>query len=770
MGRLLKIILAAIAIIILLIIIAIVALPFFFDPNDFKPEIQAAVKDSTGRELVIEGDLALSVFPWLGVTTGELTLSNAAGFPQAHFAKISASHVKVKVLPLLSKKLEVSRIELKGLDLNLAKNSQGISNWDDLTQAKTHDEQPQQPTDKKEEVSPLAALVLGGISIEQAHIVWDDQQSGAHTEINDFNLTTGQLFFNQPIDIDLSLQVINREPDVTKVIELSTDLTVNDALTIINVANLKLKNVATGKAIPGGTLTSHLQSDIAINLAQNTVSISGLTLNLDDVTEEKLKVSLVSDADINLAEKTITTTGLNLTVNGLMQNKLNAHLLADVAVNLAQQTLSISGLKLDAGGLHLSADITGTQIQDNPVLKGPIHLAPFNLAQFLKSLDIPLPEMKDASALSQLSVAFNLLATKNSADINNLAITLDDSHITGSAQVKNFAQPASKFNIAIDSIDLGRYLAPKTEDDPNIVATPASAAVAAAQLFPIETLRAFKSDGQLSIGTLIVDQLSMKGVSLKLNSNQGIIKTQQSVEQLYQGSYSGQSSINVQQNTPQLTLNETLSNIQIEPLLKAMQIETKMSGLVNAAAKIQGSGNTTAAIKSSLAGNVVFSFKDSIIKGFNLQKIIDSARLLISGRPLPAENKKDQTVFSMIKGTAVIKNGLIKNDDLLAESSKLRGVGKGTVNLINDALDYNIDARLLKAGNDEKSKFKGVPLIVDVKGVIGEPSYQLDLTTMVKAKYQNKIDKAINKNKDKILEKVNDKLGSEVGDLLKSFF
>jgi AsmA protein len=201
-----------------------------------------------------------------------------------------------------------------------------------------------------------------------------------------------------------------------------------------------------------------------------------------------------------------------------------------------------------------------------------------------------------------------------------------------------------------------------------------------------------------------------------------------------------------------------------------MQIETKMSGLVNATAKIQGSGNTTVAIKSSLVGNVVFSFKDSIVKGFNLQKIIDSARLLISGRPLPAENKKDQTVFSMIKGTAVIKNGLIKNDDLLAESSKLRVIGRGTVNLINDALDYKIDARLLKAGSDEKSKFKGVPLIIDVKGVIGEPSYQLDLTTMVKAKYQNKIDKAINKNKDKILEKVNDKLGSEVGDLLKSFF
>ena len=769
MGRLLKIILSALAIIILLIVIAVVALPFFFDPNDFKPEIQAAVKDSTGRELAIEGDLELSVFPWLGVTTGELILSNAAGFPQTHFAKIKASHVKVKLLPLLSKKLEVSRIEFKGLDLNLAKNSQGVTNWADLTKEKGQDEQPQQPSET-EEPSPLASLALGGISIEQAHVVWDDQKAGAHTEINDFNLTTGPLLFDQPIDVELSLQVTNKEPNVASTVSLSTDLTINEQMNMITLANLDLKNLATGTAIPGETLTTHLQSNIVVNLVQQTVSISGLKLNLDDLTEEKLKLALSSDVNVNLANQEVITTGLNMTVNGLMKNKLNADLLADIAVNLTQQTLSVSGLKLNAGDLHLSGDIKGTQIKDNPVFQGPIHVASFNLAQFLKSLEIPLPEMKDANALSKLSVGLNVVVTKDSADINNLAITLDDSQITGSAQVKNFAQPASKFNINIDSIDVGRYLAPKTEEDSKVVATPASAAVAAAQLFPVETLRAFKSTGQLTIGTLIVDQLSMKGVGLKLESDKGLIKTQQTVKQLYQGSYSGKSSINVQQNTPRLTLDETLANIQIEPLLKAMQIKTKVTGLVNATAKIQGSGNSTAAIKSSLAGNVNFSFKDSVVKGVNLQKIIDSARLLIDGRPLPAENKEDQTVFSIIKGTAVIKNGLIKNDDLLAESSKLRVIGKGTINLVDDALDYAIDARLLKSGENEKDKFKALPLIVDVTGTMAEPSYQLDIITMAKAKYQDKIDKVVNKNKDKILEKVNDKLGSEVGDLLKGFF
>lgn len=769
MGRLVKITLSVLVAIILLIVIAVIALPFFIDPNDFKPEIQAAVKDNTGRELSIDGDLELSVFPWLGVSTGELTISNAPGFSGSHFAKINASHVMVKILPLLSKKLEVSRIELKGLDLNLAKNKQGVSNWDDLTKAKTDEQQALPHKDKTENVNPLAALALGGISIEQAHIVWDDQKEGQHTEINDFNLITGELAFNQPIDVELSLQLVNKEPNLTESLSFTTDLTVNEQLDVFNLANIELKSLTTGQAIPGETLTALLQSNVAVDLTKQTASISGLKLNLDDLTEEKLKMTLSTDALINLAEQAITTTGLNITADGLMNNKLSANLLADIAVNLTQQTLSVSGLKLNAGELKLSADINGSQIKDNPLFKGPVNIESFNLAQFLNSVAISLPEMKDSKALNQLSVAFDLQATKDSADIQGLLIKLDDTKVTGSTSVKNFSKPASKFNIKIDSIDLGRYLPPETKEQPQkTVATPASVAVATADLFPVEMLRNLNANGELSVGQLKINELSMKGVHLTLNSNKGLIKTQQLIKQLYQGSYSGKSSINVQRKTPQLTLDEKLANIQIEPLLKAMKVETEMSGLINASAKIQGSGNSTPAVKSSLAGNISFSVKDSIIKGFNLQKIIDSGRLLLQGKALPKKNRNDQTVFSTIKGTATIKNGLVKNDDLLAESSKLRVIGKGTANLATDALAYTIDARLLKP--NEKDKFKGIPLAVKVGGTFDKPSYQLDLEAMAKAKYGNKINKTVDKNKDKLLKKLDEKLGPGVGDALKGLF
>ena len=712
MGRLLKIILSIIAIIIVLIVAAIVILPLAVDPNDFKPEIQAAVKNSTGRDLLIEGDLQLSVFPWLGVSTGKLSLSNAPGFADKVFAEIAESNVKVKLLPLLSKELEVSRVVLKGLVLNLAKNKQGVSNWEDLAKK---DSAPATSTasDASEEksVSPLAALAIGGISIEQAKISWDDRQQGQYVEINDFNFTTGKLAFDQAIDLDLSLTVVNKEPELTESIVFSSDLVVNEQLDIFKLNAFNLESTTKGKGIPG----------------------------------EVLKVNL----------------------------------LAEITVDLTQQTLNIAGLKLNSAGLTVTADINGTGIKDKPVFTGPIKITEFNLAQFMKNMSMPLPAMQDASALSKLSADFMLHATTNSADIQKINIKLDDTSIKGSASINNFAKPAIKFNFNVDAIDADRYLAPKKAGEKaKTVATPASAVAASATLFPIETLKGLNANGQLSIGSLKINQLKMQGLSLKLNAKNGMIKTQQAVKQFYQGAYNGNATINVKNRTPGVALNERLTKVNIQPLLTDMLGEARITGLVNASAKIQGYGNTVEAIKASLGGKLDFSFNNGVIKGFNIQKIIDNSKALLKGTPLPTDNKNDQTVFSTLSGTANINSGVVANDDLYLDASKVQVNGKGTANLVTDKLDYLIKAKLLKtaATATEAEKIKGVPIIINVGGTITEPSYQLDIAAMLLEKNKKKLDKLLGKNKEKIdkkadelLKKLDKKIGPGVGDLIKGF-
>ena len=233
MGKPFKIILAIIAALALLIVVAVFTLPFVINPNDFKPQIAAVVKDKIGRELTLEGELKLSVFPWLGISTGKMALSNAPGFQERPFAEIEAGDVKVKLLPLLTKKIELSRIVLKGLSLNLEKNQQGVSNWVDLTKLK--ESQPASaPAGNNNQMatqapaSAPAILAIGGIALENAHINWDDRSADKHIEIKDLSLNTDKIAFNEPVGIELALVMLSTKAKLTESIRLSSDLTVND--------------------------------------------------------------------------------------------------------------------------------------------------------------------------------------------------------------------------------------------------------------------------------------------------------------------------------------------------------------------------------------------------------------------------------------------------------------------------------------------------------------------------------------------------------------
>src|SRR5580658_8878258 len=109
--------------IILLIVVGLLAVWALVNPNDYKGRIAAAVKESTGRELHLSGDIKLSVFPWIALELGPATLGNPEGFGEEPFLSFAHASVRVKLLPLLRKRLQVARVDIDGLDVRLRKNA-----------------------------------------------------------------------------------------------------------------------------------------------------------------------------------------------------------------------------------------------------------------------------------------------------------------------------------------------------------------------------------------------------------------------------------------------------------------------------------------------------------------------------------------------------------------------------------------------------------------------------------------------------------------------
>lgn len=191
MGRILKYIVLVLASLAGLLVIAGVAFMLLFDPNDYREDIEQLVMEKTGRELVIEGDLDVSIFPWLAIDVGTTRLANGAGFGDAPFASFESARLSVRLVPLFRGEVKVGSAALDALQLNLEINQQGRSNWQDFLDAA--DAAAQAPDASEPGEALDATLDILGIDVSDTTIRYTDAQAGSDLTLGDLDLGMGRI-------------------------------------------------------------------------------------------------------------------------------------------------------------------------------------------------------------------------------------------------------------------------------------------------------------------------------------------------------------------------------------------------------------------------------------------------------------------------------------------------------------------------------------------------------------------------------------------------
>ena len=113
---------------IVLFVIAIAGFIYTFDANKYKEEIAELVESVSDRPVSIAGDMDISLYPWIGIKINDVTIENADGFSNKTFATIGQFDVKIKMLPLLQKRLDIDKLVLHRLVLELETNAAGEKN------------------------------------------------------------------------------------------------------------------------------------------------------------------------------------------------------------------------------------------------------------------------------------------------------------------------------------------------------------------------------------------------------------------------------------------------------------------------------------------------------------------------------------------------------------------------------------------------------------------------------------------------------------------
>jgi AsmA protein len=199
---------------VVLVIAVLLIAPAFIDIRDYKPQLEKKVAEATGRSFSVGDDLNLSLFPWAGVSFSDLRLGNTAGFSEKDLVTVKSFEVRVKLLPLISKEIQVKRFILNEPKITLVKNKNGQVNWAQPDDAKKKPAAEKTAKASKSEAAdtglPIKDLTVGEFTIKDGSITWIDHAADIRKKITAVNLKLKDVSLERPITLSFSALLDNQ--------------------------------------------------------------------------------------------------------------------------------------------------------------------------------------------------------------------------------------------------------------------------------------------------------------------------------------------------------------------------------------------------------------------------------------------------------------------------------------------------------------------------------------------------------------------------------
>jgi len=714
-----------------------------FDPNDYKPQIIKAVKDSKQRNLRLDGNIKLSFYPNIGVSLSKVSLSEFRN--DREFAAIESARVSLALMPLLRKQLVVDEVAVSGLKARLVMHKDGTTNIDDLLgQADQKQEQ------QKVVAGPPVNFDIASVSVEKTNLSYRDEGSGAQYSIKDLNLKTGRIAIGVPGKIELSAGIQANQPKLDIDAKLKTTLTFDLDKQKYQLQGLDLQ--ASGAALDISNLKVAASGDVSADLATQEFSAKKFALSASGV---KVKDKF---------EATLDTPSLILSKDNYSGAKLTLHANMEGAFGNVIANLSVPGVEGNAqsfkvAALSLDLDVRQPEqafkVKLSSPLSGSIKERQFNLSSLSVAVNATGEKLPNKSVSSEMKGSVQVDAIKQSVQAN-LAGGLLQSQIKARVGVKGFTDPAIKFDVEMDQLDADLYLPKKSTEAAKAQSKEPE------QTLDLSALRKLDLDGSLRIGALKVMNVKSTQLRVDVKAVNGLVNINPLSAKLYQGSMNGSLSVNAQ-GTPSIAIIQNLNGVNVAPLIKDAANLDIMEGRGNVGVNLTAQGNTVSAMKKALNGSVSVSLADGAIKGINLAKLVQGIQSL--NKDTKAQtlgvDKNEKTEFSEFKANFKVRNGVAHNDDLAVKSTVLRVSGNGDIDIGHDSLNYNAKAALAKT---EQGRTATLP--VNVSGPFDALKFKVDYGALLVDVAKQRIDE----KKEKAKEDAKAKLQEELKKNLKGLF
>ncbi len=320
-----------------LVIGAVAVFAMTFDPNRYKGQIEAAVKEKTGRTLKLAGNLEVAFWPSLGAKVGGVSLSEKGD--AAEFLSLQSAHASVAVLPLLRGSVLVDGIRVDGLKAQVIKDKQGRFNFADLLEGGEKPAAAPPPDKKGGESGGAVGFDIASVRIERSSVAYRDLASGQEIALSDIDLSTGRIAQKADGKLKFSVQAKGRNPDLDARVQLAGDYQVD----------LPAKSYALS-GVDGSVTGTVAKEQLEAKLAAPRISIAADSAKGEAVTLE---------AKLGARQVSLKLAGIEGSAKALSIPKLTGQVSMPMP-DLPQKTLQASldgSLKADLEKQSANADL-----------------------------------------------------------------------------------------------------------------------------------------------------------------------------------------------------------------------------------------------------------------------------------------------------------------------------------------------------------------------------------------------------------------------------
>ena len=736
------------------LLLAIAAIiPFLVPKSVYRAQVERAATEALQRDVILTGDVSISLLPRLAASVGGLTVANPEGFDDPYFIEAGALRGSVKWLPLLGRRVEVQELTFVDARVSLHRLEDGRANWEFAPAA------PPRPADAAPAEPPGFRGGIAQASLRNASLFFRDDAEGQRFDLSKLDLSASMSDMNQPFRL--------KADGVFEGQNFTIDADVNTLGSLMANAptpvDVRLET-AFGRAGFDGTLRLGDTPELDGSFTANSPGLTGLAefLGLEmpyDLAqigrlEAAGTVSGPADAMVidiarftqnsRLAESRFSgqvKLGPELTLAGDFSasipdvSALARFAALDLPAASALERLNVSGslagpvdalsfdnLDVAHDGRLLTARYQGAAALAGPGrLAGRVEASSQQLRALLEALDVSL---EPGATLQRFRLSGNLAGSFTDIAVNDLDLTLDDIAAKGTAGIDlSGERPRLTGRLDFAALDLSPFLAPADQE----ARPPQPLTAWSKDKLDLAGLNAADADLEINASRLTLGSVELTDAALAARVDAGRLTADLTRFSAFGGNWSGQLTADASDPVPAFGFRMQGNSVAMSSLLGTLAGFDRLSGdgmfRIDATAR----GGSIDEIIRGLNGEAATNLSEGALQGLNVGQLVRSASSLQQALTTGTLNNLDfsnvlapaaETDFTQFETVLKIENG-VANINLMKLLSPVLGVdGTGQINLGGQSLDIRLATAIDRSGQGTGStiQLNGIPVPVRLSG------------------------------------------------------